>query len=161
MTKILPIITILVVVLISFYLINFFQKRRTTHTSLVSDMDQFISLQFSLEHAELTLNKSENLYPFAMTMSNNCVDRDFYNFENKVISSESILAQLRENKTNIDLILTVSNDAKNSRLEIQYFLKGAKKSQLFTMNYKMMDNKYQLDRQNLKPVKEQPNLLYK
>ncbi|WP_286857341.1 hypothetical protein [Sphingobacterium sp. UBA7625] len=123
-------------------------------------MDQFMSLQFSLDHAEFTLNQSENLHAFAMTMSNNGVDTNFYNFENKEISIDSIQAQLKESETDIDLVFIISNDEKNSRLEIQRFLRGAKKSQLFNMGYKIVGDKYQLDRQNLKPIREQANFLY-
>lgn len=160
MREILTIICILVVVLVFFYLIKKNQKRRTTHRSSVNDMDQFMSLQFSLDHAEFTLNQSENLYPFAMTMSNNGVDTNFYNFENKEISMDSIHAQLKESETDIDLVFIISNDEKDSRLEIQRFLKGVKRSQLFNISYKIVGDKYQLDRQNLKPIKEQASFLY-
>ena len=144
-----------------FYWKKTFQKRRQTNTSTISETDKFTSLQFSLDHAEQTLNKGEYLYPFAMTMSNNCVDTDYYNFENKEIPIESIETQLKESKTDMDLIWIVSNDAKISRLEIQSFLKGIKKSPLLSMSYKIINQKYQIDRQNFKIVKEQHNFLNK
>lgn|GEM_PF-1553377 len=159
MTEILPIITILLVCIVFFCWKKIFCKRRISNASTISDTAKFVSLQFSLDHAELTLNKSENLYPFAITMSNSCVDTDYYNFENKEISVESIETQLKESKTDIDLIWIVSNDPRNSRLKVQSFLKGVEKSPLLNMNYKIVDNKYQIDRQNFKIAKTQHNFL--
>lgn len=158
MNQILPFVTIFLVCLLFIYWKSKSHKKQ--NTSSISDLDIFMSLQFSLDHAELTLKKNENLYPFAMTMSNNGADTNYYNFENKELSVENIVNQLKESKTDMGLIWIISNDTENSRLEIQSFLKGIKKSQRAIMTYKIVDNKYIIDRQNLKNIDEQPNFIY-
>ncbi|UQB69977.1 hypothetical protein [Epilithonimonas zeae] len=158
MNQVLPLITIFLVCLIFIFWKSKSHKKQAT--SSLTELDIFMSLQFSLDHAEFTLNKNKNLYPFAMTMSNNGVDTDYYNFENKEVSIENIENQLKESKTDMGLILIISNDAENSRLEIQSFLKGIKKSKREIMNYKTVDNKYIIDRQNIKTIDERPNFIY-
>lgn len=161
MSQISPMIVMLLVVLLAFYLITKFRKVGKVYTSQVSDMDQLMTLQFSLDHAVLTLNKIGHCHPFATTMSNHCADTNYYNFENAEMAMESIQAQLMASDADIDLVLIAVNDSENSRLEIQSFLKGKRTGQVYHKGYQMVDSKYVLDGQGLIPVKEQANLLYK